>query len=87
MSTTNPIFIASGGDVGTTANPSSPTGAFETESAASRSVDRVKSIEAEANVATLFSCFVNLSNTILGSGLLGLPYGIARMFVNYLVSY
>ena len=74
MTTTNPIFsAATDGDVAA----SSPT-SFETEpmdSATTRSLDRVKSIEEDPNVASIFSCFVNLCNTILGSGLLGLPYG------------
>jgi hypothetical protein len=79
MATANPILSAAGG-------PGGAEGAFESSSsrgsATSNSLDsrlksaeRVKSIEEEPNVASLFSCFVNLCNTILGSGLLGLPYG------------
>ena len=70
MATTNPIFRASG------PQDDAETSSFETDQVAPvRSVDRVKSIEEDPNVATIFSCFVNLCNTILGSGLLGLPYG------------
>ena len=32
----------------------------------------------QANSATIFSCFVNLANTILGSGMLGLPYAFSH---------
>lgn len=70
MATTNPIFGAS------TQQADTETSSFETDHVVPvRSVDRVKSIEEDPNVATIFSCFVNLCNTILGSGLLGLPYG------------
>jgi amino acid permease len=34
--------------------------------------------EESANVASPFSCYVNLANTILGSGMLGLPYAFSR---------
>ena len=41
---------------------------------------RIHSIadEESANCASPFSCFVNLCNTILGSGMLGLPYAFSR---------
>ena len=31
--------------------------------------------------ATLLSCYINLSNTILGSGILGLPYAFRYIYV------
>jgi amino acid permease len=31
-----------------------------------------------ANVASIFSCYVNLTNTIIGAGLLGLPYAYSN---------
>jgi hypothetical protein len=30
------------------------------------------------NVATIFSCYINLTNTIIGAGMLGLPYAYAN---------
>ena len=82
MSISNPIL--SSDDTGNEGG-SSPTVAFETHSdRPNASVDRVKSIEEDANVASVFSCFVNLCNTILGSGLLGLPYGnCLQLFIVY----
>eukprot|EP00602_Paraphysomonas_sp_CaronLab_P002598 CAMPEP_0185020326 /NCGR_PEP_ID=MMETSP1103-20130426/2919_1 /TAXON_ID=36769 /ORGANISM="Paraphysomonas bandaiensis, Strain Caron Lab Isolate" /LENGTH=453 /DNA_ID=CAMNT_0027551155 /DNA_START=88 /DNA_END=1449 /DNA_ORIENTATION=- len=44
------------------------------EGAKSRSV----SLESDMNTASVFSCFCNLANTILGSGMLGLPYAFAH---------
>jgi hypothetical protein len=43
-----------------------------------KSSDQLKSLEGASNNASIFSCFVNLANTILGSGMLGLPYAFAH---------
>ena len=74
MATTNPILSPD------RTESSTP---FETETDCGRdsrivSAERVKSIEEDPNAASEFSCFVNLCNTILGSGLLGLPYAFSR---------
>lgn len=37
-----------------------------------------KSMEADINQASILSSFCNLANTILGSGMLGLPYAFAQ---------
>jgi hypothetical protein len=78
MTTINPI-LSEGADARRSSAQSTPV-SFETEgmdALTAKSLSRVQSIEEDANVATQFSCFVNLCNTILGSGLLGLPYGNA----------
>jgi len=36
------------------------------------------SLESDLNNASIFSCYCNLANTILGSGMLGLPYAFAH---------
>ena len=36
--------------------------------------------------ATLLSCYINLSNTILGSGILGLPYAFRYIYVKLYAS-
>jgi amino acid permease len=43
-----------------------------------KSGSRSVSLEATANNASILSCYVNLANTILGSGMLGLPYAYAN---------
>lgn len=71
MSTSNPLLDQVDQD-----RADKDSSAFETEPMGY--ADRKESVEEDPNVATIFSCFVNLSNTILGSGLLGLPYGTAH---------
>ena len=40
--------------------------------------ESVKSTEGLPNHASISSCFINLCNTIVGSGMLGLPYAFAK---------
>lgn len=79
MATKNPIITD---DIEITSEYSSASENFkdlvhETDNTRHNS-SRSVSLEATTNNASVLSCYVNLANTILGSGMLGLPYAFAN---------
>jgi len=68
-------------EIESTSNPahSESTGIDGSSYADSRnSRGRLESFESDLHKASMASCFMNLANTILGSGMLGLPYAYSH---------
>lgn len=64
--------IGSDGDAALAHGPSPPPSVV---------IDAIDVLHPHPRRATLLSCYINLSNTILGSGILGLPYAFRYIYV------